>query len=89
MTDVTTMLSEFLAVTTLVLTDVDVAKPFYEEQLGLTLLERPRSSSVRREQGVAADDPAWAASRRLPDSHALRGSMTSRRPASAISPLGA
>jgi hypothetical protein len=44
MTDVTTMLSEFLAVTTLVLTDVDVAKPFYEEQLGLTLLERPRQA---------------------------------------------
>lgn len=33
------MLSEFLAVTTLVVTDVDVAKSFYEEQLGLTLLE--------------------------------------------------
>ena len=33
------MLSEFLAVTTLVVTDVDRAKPFYEEQLGLTLLE--------------------------------------------------
>ena len=33
------MLSEFLAVTTLVVTDVDQAKPFYEEQLGLTLLE--------------------------------------------------
>jgi len=33
------MLSEFLAVTTLVVTDVDLAKPFYAEQLGLTLLE--------------------------------------------------
>ena len=33
------MLSEFLAVTTLVVTDVDQAKPFYESQLGLTLLE--------------------------------------------------
>ena len=33
------MLSEFLAVTTLVVTDVDQAKPFYEDQLGLTLLE--------------------------------------------------
>ncbi len=33
------MLSEFLAVTTLVVTDLDQAKPFYEEQLGLTLLE--------------------------------------------------
>ena len=33
------MLSEFLAVTTLVVTDVDIAKPFYEGQLGLTLLE--------------------------------------------------
>ncbi len=33
------MLSEFMAVTTLVVTDVDQAKPFYEGQLGLTLLE--------------------------------------------------
>jgi len=33
------MLSEFLAVTTLVVSDVDVAKPFYRDQLGLTLLE--------------------------------------------------
>ena len=33
------MLSEFLAVTTLVVSDVDVAKPFYEGQLGLRLLE--------------------------------------------------
>ncbi len=33
------MLSEFLAVTTLVVTDVDVAKAFYQVQLGLTLLE--------------------------------------------------
>ena len=33
------MLSEFLAVTTLVVTDIDVARPFYEAQLGLTLLE--------------------------------------------------
>lgn len=33
------MLSEFLAVTTLVVTDIDQAKPFYENQLGLTLLE--------------------------------------------------
>jgi predicted enzyme related to lactoylglutathione lyase len=33
------MLSQFLAVTTLVVTDLDVAKPFYEETLGLTLLE--------------------------------------------------
>jgi catechol 2,3-dioxygenase-like lactoylglutathione lyase family enzyme len=39
MIEVTTMLSEFLAVTTLVVADVDLAKPFYEEQLGLTLLE--------------------------------------------------
>jgi catechol 2,3-dioxygenase-like lactoylglutathione lyase family enzyme len=39
MIEVATMLSEFLAVTTLVVTDVDLAKPFYEEQLGLTLLE--------------------------------------------------
>lgn len=33
------MLSEYLAVTTVVVTDVDLAKPFYEGQLGLTLLE--------------------------------------------------
>jgi len=33
------MLPEFLAVTTFVVTDVDPAKSFYEEQLGLTLLE--------------------------------------------------
>jgi len=33
------MLSEFLAVTTLVVSDVDVAKPFYEGRLGLRLLE--------------------------------------------------
>jgi len=33
------MLSESLAVTTLVVTDIDAAKPFYEGQLGLTLLE--------------------------------------------------
>jgi catechol 2,3-dioxygenase-like lactoylglutathione lyase family enzyme len=37
--EVTTMLSKFLAVTTLVVTDVDQAKPFYQDQLGLTLLE--------------------------------------------------
>jgi catechol 2,3-dioxygenase-like lactoylglutathione lyase family enzyme len=37
--EVTAMLSEFLAVTTLVVTDVDQAKLFYEKQLGLTLLE--------------------------------------------------
>jgi len=39
MIEVTTMLSEFLAVTTLVVTDVDQAKPFYQEKLGLTLLD--------------------------------------------------
>jgi catechol 2,3-dioxygenase-like lactoylglutathione lyase family enzyme len=39
MIEVTTMLSEFLAVTTLVVTDVDEARRFYAEQLGLTLLE--------------------------------------------------
>lgn len=33
------MLSEFLAVTTLVVTDLDAAKGFYEHQLGLRLLE--------------------------------------------------
>jgi catechol 2,3-dioxygenase-like lactoylglutathione lyase family enzyme len=35
----TTMLADSLAVTTLVVTDVDRAKKFYAEQLGLTLLE--------------------------------------------------
>lgn len=33
------MLSAYLAVTTLVVTDVEEAKAFYEKQLGLTLLE--------------------------------------------------
>ena len=33
------MLSAFLAVTTLVVTDLDEAKSFYEHKLGLTLLE--------------------------------------------------
>jgi catechol 2,3-dioxygenase-like lactoylglutathione lyase family enzyme len=39
MIEVTTMLSEFLAVTTLVVTDVDEARRFYAAQLGLTLPE--------------------------------------------------
>jgi catechol 2,3-dioxygenase-like lactoylglutathione lyase family enzyme len=39
MLEVKTMLSKFQAVTTLVVTDVDRAKGFYEEQLGLTLIE--------------------------------------------------
>ena len=38
------MLSDFLVVTTLVVTDLDVAKPFYEKQLGLTLLEETPAS---------------------------------------------
>ena len=38
------MLSEFLAVTTLVVTDVGQAKGFYEKQLGLTLLEETPAS---------------------------------------------
>ena len=38
------MLSEFQAVTTLVVTDVDLAKPFYEEQLGLALIEETTAS---------------------------------------------
>jgi catechol 2,3-dioxygenase-like lactoylglutathione lyase family enzyme len=37
------MLSEFLAVTTLVVTDTDLAKRFYQDQLGLTLLEETPS----------------------------------------------
>jgi catechol 2,3-dioxygenase-like lactoylglutathione lyase family enzyme len=41
---VKTLLSEFLAVTTLVVTDLEVAKPFYEQQLGLTLLEETPAS---------------------------------------------
>jgi len=44
MIEVTTMLSESLAVTTLVVTDVEQAKPFYEGQLGLTLLEETPAS---------------------------------------------
>jgi catechol 2,3-dioxygenase-like lactoylglutathione lyase family enzyme len=43
MFEVTMMLSRYLAVTTLVVTDVEQAKPFYEEQLGLTLLEETPS----------------------------------------------
>ena len=35
------MLFDFLAVTTLVVTDMDVAKPFYEKQLGLTSRVNP------------------------------------------------
>jgi catechol 2,3-dioxygenase-like lactoylglutathione lyase family enzyme len=74
MIEVTTMLSEFLAVTTLVVTDVDEARRFYAEQLGLTLLEEtPGRHSFRRRQGVTAHDPAWAAPRRWPDGRALRG----------------
>jgi len=38
------MLSEFLAVTTLVVTDVDRAKAFYQDELGLTLLEETPAS---------------------------------------------
>ena len=38
------MLSEFLVVTTLVVTDVDRAKRFYAEQLGLRLLEETPSA---------------------------------------------
>jgi catechol 2,3-dioxygenase-like lactoylglutathione lyase family enzyme len=41
---VKTLLSDFLAVTTLVVTDLEVAKPFYEQQLGLTLLEETPAS---------------------------------------------
>jgi predicted enzyme related to lactoylglutathione lyase len=41
---VKTLLSDFLVVTTLVVTDLDVAKPFYEKQLGLTLLEETPAS---------------------------------------------
>jgi catechol 2,3-dioxygenase-like lactoylglutathione lyase family enzyme len=39
------MLSEFLAVTTLVVTDIDLAKPFYRDQLGLTLLEETETTA--------------------------------------------
>jgi catechol 2,3-dioxygenase-like lactoylglutathione lyase family enzyme len=38
------MLADSLAVTTLVVTDVDRAKRFYQEQLGLTLLEESPSA---------------------------------------------
>ena len=59
------MLSQSLAVTTLVVTDVDEAKRFYEEQLGLTLLEETPAGcrfgagkgsqlSIRRGQPSAA-----------------------------------
>ncbi len=39
MNEVRTVLSAFLAVTTLVVTDIDEAKRFYQEPLGLTLLD--------------------------------------------------
>jgi catechol 2,3-dioxygenase-like lactoylglutathione lyase family enzyme len=39
MMEVTTMLVDSLAVTTLVVTDLDRARKFYAEQLGLTLLD--------------------------------------------------
>jgi catechol 2,3-dioxygenase-like lactoylglutathione lyase family enzyme len=39
MTEVMTMLADSLVVTTLVVTDVDRAKKFYGEQLGLALLD--------------------------------------------------
>jgi catechol 2,3-dioxygenase-like lactoylglutathione lyase family enzyme len=38
------MLSESLAVTTLVVTDIDAGRRFYQEQLGLTLLEETPAS---------------------------------------------
>ena len=41
MIEATTMLSDFLAVTTLVVTDIDQAKPLYEKQLGLTSRVNP------------------------------------------------
>lgn len=58
------MLADYLAVTTLVVTDLEQAKPFYEEQLGLTLLEetpagcrfgagKGSQSSIRRGQTPA------------------------------------
>jgi catechol 2,3-dioxygenase-like lactoylglutathione lyase family enzyme len=65
MAEVTTMLSEFLAVTTLVVTDIDRAKAFYQDELGLTLLEETPATcrfgagkgsqlSIRRGQPAAS-----------------------------------
>ena len=73
MMEVMTMLSDFLAVTTLVVTDIDQAKPFYEKQLGLTLLEETPAVPVRCRQGIATDDPAGADLSQRPDGDALRG----------------
>jgi catechol 2,3-dioxygenase-like lactoylglutathione lyase family enzyme len=44
MTEVTTMLADSLAVTTIAVTDVDRAKRFYQEQVGLKLLDENPAS---------------------------------------------
>jgi predicted enzyme related to lactoylglutathione lyase len=44
MTEVTTMLADSLAVTTIAVTDVDRAKQFYQEQVGLKLLDENPAS---------------------------------------------
>ena len=45
MIEVMTMLADSLAVTTIAVTDVDRAKRFYQEQVGLTLLEETPASA--------------------------------------------
>ena len=49
-----TMLANALAVTTIAVTDIDRARRFYQEQVGLTLLdETPVAVPVRSRQGIA------------------------------------
>ncbi len=66
------MLANSLAVTTLVVTDVDRAKRFYQEQLGLTLLEET-PSSCRFGAGNGSQLTVRRGQPRRSDGRALRG----------------
>jgi catechol 2,3-dioxygenase-like lactoylglutathione lyase family enzyme len=88
MIEVTTMLSEFLAVTTLVVTDVDQAKPFYEEQLGLTLLDEipagcrfgaGKGSQLTIRRGLPPTGGLTVAHFEVDDIEAVVRDLTSRR----------
>jgi catechol 2,3-dioxygenase-like lactoylglutathione lyase family enzyme len=87
MNEVTTMLSEFLAVTTLVVTDLDRAKGFYEQQLGLTLLEETpagcrfgagRGSQLTIRRGQAPPGGQTVVHFEVDDIEAVVGDLTSR-----------
>jgi catechol 2,3-dioxygenase-like lactoylglutathione lyase family enzyme len=87
MIEVTTMLSEFLAVTTLVVTDLDLAKRFYENQLGLTLLEETpagcrfgagRGSQLTIRRGQPAAGGQTVAHFEVDDIEAVVRDLTSR-----------